>query len=52
MNGENRLLLIDEPVEVQDCRKITDLFRVHLKLIKKTRKITTCNQLDLKTLEF
>ena len=24
MNGENRLLVTDEPVEVQDFRKITD----------------------------
>ena len=27
MIGENRELLTDEPVEVQDCRKITDHFR-------------------------
>ena len=27
MMGENRQLVIDEPVEVQDYRKITDRFR-------------------------
>ena len=27
MIGENRQLVTDEPVEVQDCRKITDHFR-------------------------
>ena len=26
-NGENRLLVTDEPVEVQDSRKTTDHFR-------------------------
>ena len=28
MIGENRHLLTDEPVEVQDCKKITDKFKV------------------------
>ena len=55
-NGENRLLVTDEPVEVQDSRKTTDHFRgicrVFLKLLKKSQKITTCNQLDLETLGF
>ena len=27
MVGENRQFVTDEPVEVQDCRKITDHFR-------------------------
>ena len=46
MNGENRLLVTDEPVEfekqpveVQDFRKITDhlrgIYTIYLKLIKK-----------------
>ena len=61
MNGKNRPLVTDElvkfekePVEVQDFCKITDhlrgIYGVHLKLIKKNRKITTCNWLDLETL--
>ena len=43
MIGENQQLVIDEPVEVQECRKITDQFRgIHKicpKLIKKNRRI-------------
>ena len=43
-------------VEVQDFRKITHHFReiygIYSKLIKKNRKITTSNQLDLETLGF
>ena len=53
MNGKNRPLVTDElvkfekePVEVQDFCKITDhlrgIYGVHLKLIKKNGKITTC----------
>ena len=43
MIGENRQLVADEPVEVQDFRRITDHFRgtyrrIYLKLIKENRK--------------
>ena len=62
MNRENRLLVTDDPVEiekqpveVQDFRKSIRCFkrihRLYLKLITKTpRKMSTCNQLDLETL--
>ena len=63
LNKENQLLFTNEPIEfekqpvdAQDFRKFTHHFRdirgIHLKLIKKTRKIRSCNQLDLETLEF
>ena len=56
MKGENRLLVTDEPVEVQDSRKTTDHFRgiyeIYLKFFKKIQKITTYNRLDLNTLGF
>jgi hypothetical protein len=52
--GENQELVTDEPVEVQDCRKITDhsrgIYRVYPKLIKENRRMSTCNRLDLQTL--
>ena len=45
-----------KPVEVKDFGKITDRVRgicgLCLKLVKKIRKITTCNQLDLEALGF
>ena len=61
MIGENRQLVTDDPVEfeklpveVQDCRKITDhfrgIYRIYLNLIKENRKMSTCNRLDLQTL--
>ena len=61
MFGENRQLVTDEPVElekypveVQDCRKITDWFRriygIYPNLIKENRRMSTCNRLDLQTL--
>ena len=54
MNGESRQLVTDEPVEVQDCRKITDrfrgIYRVYLNLIKENWRISTCNRLDLQIL--
>ena len=61
MNGKNRTLVADEPIEVekitlevQDFRKIIDhvrgIYRIHLKLIEKNQKITTHNRLDLETL--
>ena len=44
------------PVEAQNSRKISDRFRgicrMYLKLLKKSRKITTCNPLDLETQGF
>jgi hypothetical protein len=49
MIRENRRLITDEPVEVQDCKKITNHFRRSHKpyhnLIKKNWKMPTCNQL-------
>jgi hypothetical protein len=55
MIGKNRQLVIDEPVEVQHCRKITDRFRgiyriIYPNLIKENRRMSTCNRLDLQTL--
>ena len=42
------------PVEVKELRMITSQFRglceIRLKLIRKNRKITTCDWLDLETL--
>ena len=38
------------PVEVQDCRKITNHFRTYPNLIKENRMMSTCNRLDLQTL--
>ena len=64
MNGENRVLVIDElvafeklPVEVQDCRKNYQSFKRNLQSkpqirIIKNREIATCNQLDLESLGF
>ena len=44
-------VVTNEPVEAQDLEKTTNLlsrfYKIHLKLIKKSRKITTCNQLEL-----
>ena len=56
MVGENRQLVTDEPVEVQDYMKITDRFRgiyrrIYPNLIKENRRMSTCNRLDLQTLE-
>ena len=46
-------LVIDEPVEVQDFTKITDLLRgingIYLVLMKKTQKTVTCDWSDLET---
>jgi hypothetical protein len=63
LNKENQPLVTNEPVEFekqllkfQDFKKINHNVReirgIHLKLIKKTRKIGTCNRLDLETLGF
>ena len=44
-------LVADEPVEVQDCRKITDHFRgihrTYPTLIMENRRMSACNRLDL-----
>ena len=55
MIGENRRWVTNEPVEVQDCRKITDhfrgIYRIHPNSIKENRRMSsTCNLLDLQTL--
>ena len=59
MIGENRVTdeLIEFEkltVEVQDCKKITNHFRrndrIYPNLIKKNRRMSTCNRLDLQTL--
>ena len=61
MIGENRQSITNEPVEfekwpveVQDCRKITDhfwgIYRIYPNLIRENRRMLTCNRLDLQTL--
>ena len=54
MIGENRKLVTDEPVEVGDCRKITDhskgIYSMYRNLRKENRRMSTCNRLDLQTL--
>jgi hypothetical protein len=63
MTGDNQPLVTDEPdefeikpVEVHNFWKNTHhfrgIYRIYLKLIKKTQKITTCNRLNLDTLGF
>ena len=61
MIGENWQLVTNElvefekePVEAQDCRKITDHFRgiykIYPNLTKENWRMSTCNQLELQTL--
>ena len=56
MSGENRQLFTNEPVEVQDCRKINDHFRGIYRilypnyLVKENQGLSTFNRLDLQTL--
>ena len=54
MNGKNRQLVTDEPVEVQDCTKITNhsggIHRIYPNVIKENRRMSACNRLDLQTL--
>ena len=61
MIGENWQLVTNEPVEfekrpveIQDCRKITDhfreIYRIYSNLIKENRRMSTCNPLDFQTL--
>ena len=56
MIRENRQLVTYEPVEVQDCMKITDhlkkIYRIYPNSIKENRGISTCNRLDLETLGY
>ena len=53
MIGENQQLVTDEPVEVQDYRKITFHFRgiytIYPYLIRENWGMSTCNWLDLQT---
>ena len=62
MIGEDRQLVIGElvefeelSVEVQVCKKIIDrfggIYRIYPNLIKENRRMSTCNRLDLQTLE-
>ena len=54
MIGENRHIVTDEPVEVQDCRQITDHFRgtygIYPNLVKENWRMLTYNRLDFQTL--
>jgi hypothetical protein len=61
MIRENWQLVTDEPVEfeklpveVQDCRKITDhfkgIYKIYPNLMKENQRMSTCNRLDLQTL--
>ena len=62
--GKNRLLVTIQPnefekwpVEVQDLRNLThhcvrNLYGIYPKVIKRNRKMSTCNWLDLETLGF
>jgi hypothetical protein len=54
MIEENRQLVTDEPVEVQDCRKITDhsrgFYRIYPNFIKEYRRMSTCNRSNSQTL--
>ena len=54
MIGENRQLVADEPIEVQECRKITghlEEFVVYTPILKiKNRRMSTYNRLVLQTL--
>ena len=60
MISENQQLVTNEPVEfekfpveVQDCKKITDHFReiykIYPNLIKENQRMSTWNRLDLQT---
>ena len=54
MTGEDRQLVPNEPVEAQDYRKTTDrlrgIHRTYPSLIKRNRRMSTCNRSDLQTL--
>jgi hypothetical protein len=51
MIRENRELVTDEPVEVQDCKEIIDhlrgIYGIYFNLMKENRRMSTCNRLDL-----
>ena len=54
MIRENRHLVTNEPVEVEDYMKIIDhfrgIYRMYPNLMKENQRMSTCNQLDLQTL--
>ena len=62
MSGKNQQLVTDEPVEfeklwrveVGDFRRVSDhlrgIYGIYIKWIKKIRKMSTCNQLNLESL--
>ena len=54
MIRENRQLVTNAPVEVEDSMKITDwfrgIYRIYPNLIKEDRRMSTCNWLNLQTL--
>ena len=51
MIGENRQLVTNDPVGVEDCRKFADhsrwIHRIYPNLLKENRRMWTCNRLDL-----
>ena len=60
MIGKNWQLVTDEPVkfenepvEVQNCKKITHhfrgIYRIYPNFMKENRRMSTCNRLDLQT---
>ena len=54
MIEENRLLVTNEPVEVQDCRKFTahlkGMYIIFSDFTKENWRMSTCHRLDLQTL--
>ena len=54
MIRENRQLITDESVEVQDWKKITDrfggIYRIYPNLIWETPRLSTYDRLDMQTL--
>ena len=54
MIAENQQLVTNEPVDIQDCRKVTDHFReiygIYSNLIKETWRMSTCNRWEVQTL--
>lgn len=55
INGEHRLLVANEPFQVQDFKKITDHLEEYVEYThfnRRHQKISTCNGFDLETLGF
>lgn len=61
MNGENRPLVTDDPVEVEEklvkvsrlkenYSSFTKIYKIYLKLMKTNQKVSTCIRLDFETL--